>query len=103
MLVQHRIENSTTKPLEKPSLKRSVWWRWGRVGLHGRGFWPFFAPLPCACSQHRQVGNFTRWKDHDEYQKRFNWLLRDLKADAEKVPWAWCIRRLPVRDGRVRM
>ena len=30
----------------------------------------------------RNIGDFTRWKSHDEYQKAFNRLLRDLKAEA---------------------
>jgi hypothetical protein len=30
----------------------------------------------------RQIGNFTRWKDHDAYQQSFQRLLRDLKAEA---------------------
>jgi len=29
----------------------------------------------------RHIGDFTRWKDHDEYQKVFERLLRDLKAE----------------------
>ena len=28
----------------------------------------------------RNIGDFTRWKNHDEYQKAFNRLLRDIKA-----------------------
>jgi hypothetical protein len=28
----------------------------------------------------RNIGDFTRWKDHDEYQKAFARLLRDLQA-----------------------
>ena len=28
----------------------------------------------------RHIGDFTRWKDHDEYQKVFARLLRDLQA-----------------------
>jgi TIR domain len=28
----------------------------------------------------RQIGDFTRWKDHDAYQNAFARLLRDLKA-----------------------
>ncbi|HEY7350286.1 MAG TPA: toll/interleukin-1 receptor domain-containing protein [Ktedonobacterales bacterium] len=28
----------------------------------------------------RNIGDFTRWKDHDAYQKAFERLLRDLKA-----------------------
>jgi len=28
----------------------------------------------------RHIGDFTQWKDHDEYQKVFDRLLRDLQA-----------------------
>ena len=28
----------------------------------------------------RNIGDFTHWKDHDEYQKVFDRLLRDLQA-----------------------
>ncbi len=28
----------------------------------------------------RHIGNFTRWKDHDEYQQSFARLLRDLQT-----------------------
>jgi len=33
----------------------------------------------------RHIGDFTHWKDHDSYQKAFDRLLRDLKAE-EKSP-----------------
>jgi len=29
----------------------------------------------------RHIGDFTRWKDHDSYQKAFDRLMRDLKAE----------------------
>lgn len=29
----------------------------------------------------RNIGDFRKWKDHDAYQKAFNRLLRDLKAE----------------------
>ena len=29
----------------------------------------------------RNIGDFTSWKDHDAYQKAFDRLLRDLKAE----------------------
>jgi hypothetical protein len=32
----------------------------------------------------RHIGDFTRWKDHDSYQKAFDRLLRDLKAEEGK-------------------
>jgi hypothetical protein len=28
----------------------------------------------------RHIGDFSRWKDHDYYRKRFDRLLRDLEA-----------------------
>jgi hypothetical protein len=31
---------------------------------------------------HRYIGDFTKWKQHDDYQQAFNRLLRDLKAEA---------------------
>jgi TIR domain len=33
----------------------------------------------------RHIGDFTRWKNHDDYQKAFTGLLRDLKAEAEQA------------------
>lgn len=33
----------------------------------------------------RHVGDFTHWKDHDSYQKSFDRLLRDLKAEGKKA------------------
>jgi hypothetical protein len=30
----------------------------------------------------RNIGDFTKWKEHDAYQKAFDRLLRDLKAEA---------------------
>jgi hypothetical protein len=33
----------------------------------------------------RNIGDFTRWKDHDQYQKAFTRLLRDLQA-TEQLP-----------------
>jgi hypothetical protein len=33
----------------------------------------------------RHIGDFTRWKDHDSYQKAFGRLLRDLKAEEKEV------------------
>jgi hypothetical protein len=33
----------------------------------------------------RHIGDFTHWKNHDDYQKVFSGLLRDLKAEAQKM------------------
>jgi hypothetical protein len=32
----------------------------------------------------RYIGDFTHWKNHDDYQKAFNRLLRALKAETKK-------------------
>lgn len=37
---------------------------------------------PALLRNTRHVGDFTRWKDHDSYQRAFERLLRDLKAGA---------------------
>ena len=34
----------------------------------------------------RHIGDFTHWKDYDSYQKAFDRLLRDLKAEEKKEP-----------------
>ncbi len=34
----------------------------------------------CKIRRERHIGDFTNWKDHDEYQKAFKRLIRDLKA-----------------------
>ena len=31
----------------------------------------------------RHIGDFIRWKDHDSYEKAFDRLLRDLKAEGQ--------------------
>lgn len=31
----------------------------------------------------RNIGDFTKWKDHEAYKKAFARLLRDLQADAK--------------------
>lgn len=39
---------------------------------------------PADVRRTRHIGDFTRWKDHDSYQKAFDRLLRDLKAEDKK-------------------
>jgi uncharacterized protein YjbI with pentapeptide repeats len=39
---------------------------------------------PAYLKNTRHIGDFTRWKDHDSYQKAFDRLLRDLKAEEIK-------------------
>jgi hypothetical protein len=33
----------------------------------------------------RNIGDFTGWKNHDDYERAFSRLLRDLKAEAQKT------------------
>lgn len=40
---------------------------------------------PAYLKNTRNIGDFTRWKDHDSYQKAFARLLRDLKAEETKA------------------
>jgi hypothetical protein len=40
---------------------------------------------PALIKNSRNVGNFTRWKDHDSYQRAFERLLRDLKAEVKNA------------------
>ena len=37
---------------------------------------------PADIRRSRNIGDFRKWKDHDSYQKAFDRLLRDLKAEA---------------------
>lgn len=39
---------------------------------------------PALIKNTRNIGNFSSWKDHDAYQKSFNRLLQDLKAERTK-------------------
>jgi len=39
---------------------------------------------PALIKNTRNIGNFSQWKEHDAYQKGFNRLLRDLKAEEVK-------------------
>jgi hypothetical protein len=41
---------------------------------------PREAPPPCSRLA-RAYGNFTRWKEHDSYQKALDRLLRDLRVE----------------------
>jgi hypothetical protein len=40
---------------------------------------------PADVRRSRHMGNFQNWKVHDAYQKAFNRLMRDLKADEKKT------------------
>ena len=55
----------------------------------------------------RHIGDFSEWKNHDEYKKAFDRLLRDLNAKAKNPPYRWTHRlrvgypALAVSDGIV--
>lgn len=40
---------------------------------------------PALIRNTRNIGDFRKWKNHDSYQKVFDMLLRDLRAEEEKV------------------
>lgn len=40
---------------------------------------------PALIRNTRNIGDFRKWKNHDSYQKAFDRLLRDLKADKKKL------------------
>ena len=40
---------------------------------------------PADVRRTRHIGDFQKWKEHDAYQKAFDRLMRDLKADEKKV------------------
>jgi len=42
-------------------------------------------PWAVKLRDNRNIGDFSRWKNHEGYQKAFERLLRDLKADAMKT------------------
>lgn len=42
------------------------------------------AGWPAYLRNTRNIGDFTRWKEHDSYSKAFDRLLRDLKAEEKK-------------------
>jgi hypothetical protein len=51
----------------------------------------------------RHIGDFRAWKDHDQYQKSFDRLLRDLKAQGGGAATnlvAWPSRPWPDTGGR---
>jgi uncharacterized protein YjbI with pentapeptide repeats len=43
------------------------------------------APWAADLRRQRHIGDFTRWKQHEAYQKAFDRLVRDLKAEAQKM------------------
>lgn len=73
--VEQEVETALAKEREKT---RTVLFpiRLDKVVMEIEGGW---APL---IRNTRNIGDFTRWKRHDTYQKSFDRLLRDLKAES---------------------
>jgi hypothetical protein len=40
---------------------------------------------PALLRNTRNVGDFTRWKEHDSYQRAFDRLMRDLRAEVKNA------------------
>lgn len=51
-------------------------------------FYPRLRPYPPLDVTAKNVGDFRRWKSHDDYQKAFDRLLRDLKGEEGRPPKA---------------
>jgi hypothetical protein len=73
--VEHEVETALGKELEgKPNVLFPI--RLDEAVMQSRTGWASHIRLT------RHIGDFIRWKDHDEYKKAFDRLLRDLKAEA---------------------
>jgi TIR domain/Pentapeptide repeats (8 copies) len=70
--VEHEVETAMGKELEgKPNVLFPI--RLDQAIMDSKTGWASHVRLT------RHIGDFTRWKNHDEYQKAFERLLRDLK------------------------
>jgi len=77
--VEHEVETALGKELEgKSNVLFPV--RLDEAVMQSRTGWASHIRLT------RHIGNFIRWKEHDEYQQAFQRLLRDLKAEASFPP-----------------
>jgi TIR domain-containing protein len=73
--VEHEVETALGKELEgKPNVLFPI--RLDEAVMQSRTGWASHNRLT------RHIGNFTNWKNHDDYQRAFSRLLRDLKAEA---------------------
>jgi len=73
--VEHEVETALGKELEgKPNVLFPI--RLDNRVMGSKAGWASHIRLTS------HIGDFTHWKDHGEYQKAFNRLLRDLKAEA---------------------
>ena len=73
--VEHEVETAIGKELEgKPNVLFPI--RLDEAVMESKTGWSSHTRLT------RHIGDFTNWKDHDNYQQAFSRLLRDLKAEA---------------------
>lgn len=74
--VEQEVETALGKELEgKPNVLFPI--RLDEAVMQNRTGWASHIRLT------RHIGDFTNWKNHDDYQRAFDRLLRDLKAEAE--------------------
>src|SRR2546423_15505483 len=73
--VEHEVETAIGKELEgKPNVLFPI--RVDQAIIDSKTGWASHIRLT------RHIGDFTYWKQHDDYQKAFTRLLRDLKASS---------------------
>jgi len=73
--IEHEVETALGKELEgKPNVLFPI--RLDETVMQSRTGWASHIRLT------RHIGDFTHWKNHDDYQQAFERLLRDLKAGA---------------------
>jgi hypothetical protein len=71
--VEHEVETALGKELEgKPNVLFPI--RLDQAIMDSKTGWASHIRLT------RHIGDFTKWKAHDDYQKAFTRLLRDLRA-----------------------
>jgi hypothetical protein len=72
--VEQEVETALAKEREQEGRTVLFPIRIDEAVMEGRTGWP------ALLKNTRNVGDFTNWKSHDDYQKAFDRLLRDLKA-----------------------
>jgi hypothetical protein len=76
--VEHEVETAIGKELEsKPNVLFPI--RLDNAVMESKTGWAAHIKLT------RNIGDFTKWKYHNHYQKAFERLLRDLKAEGKEA------------------
>jgi hypothetical protein len=74
--VEHEVETAIGKELEgKSNVLFPI--RLDKAIMESKTGWASHIRLT------RHIGDFSNWKHHDDYQRAFTRLLRDLKADMQ--------------------